>query len=42
MCMFVPFSDGSVKTTEVHVLGQVQSGSLWMVLHPYMAILVHR
>ena len=43
MVLFVPFSEGSVKSTdEVHVLGKVQSGSLGMVLHPYMVILVHR
>ena len=40
---FVPFSKGSVKLTdEVHVFGKVQSGSLGMILHPYMVILVHR
>ena len=40
---FVPFNEGPVKSTdEVHVLGKVQSGSLEMVLHPYMVILVHR
>ena len=40
---FVPFNEGPVKSTdEVHVLGKVQSGSLGMVLHPYMVILVHR
>ena len=40
---FVPFCEGPVKSTdEVHVLGKVQSGSLEMVLHPYMVILVHR
>ena len=39
----VPFSEGIVKSTdEVHVLGKMQSGSLGMVLHPYMVILVHR
>ena len=39
----VPFSEASVKSTdEVHVLGKMQSGSLGMVLHPYMVILVHR
>ena len=44
MVLFVLFSEeGSVKSTdEVHVLGKVQSGSLGMVLHPYMVILVHR
>ena len=43
MVVFVPFSEGSVKSTdEVHVHGKVQSGSLGMVLHPYMVILVHR
>ena len=37
---FVPFSEESVKSNdEVHVLGKVQSGSLGMVLHPYMVIL---
>ena len=40
---FVPFNEGSVKSTdEVHVLEKVQSGSLEMVLYPYMVILVHR
>ena len=40
---FVPFSEGSVKSTdEVHVLEKMQSGSLGMVLHPYIVILVHR
>ena len=40
MVLLVPFSEG--LTDEVHVLGKVQSGSLGMVLHPYMVILVHR
>ena len=39
---FVPFSEESEKSTdEVHVLGKVQLGSLGMVLHPYMVILIH-
>ena len=40
---FVPLNEGPVKSTdEVHVLGNVQSGSLEMFLHPYMGTFVHR